>query len=293
MLQTARTSHISESCQPHLATICSILPDLLPAQFIARFSGTRVQMDEEEKLRRLTELKQRRDEIDRVLSELARPEVSQTNIPYAAEFTAAHPLPGGFDSGSYDPEELLQIKRLVNKRCNQMSTDFTHASTLIESLVPYRGNRAFAEIFARKLLEQGRVLVAGHLEAYKPLSYALHKLDDAGILQIYTGLMIRRPEGEAEMRGMYAIYFGYLKFRGDVPACWLWVASVLNCRPNALSGYVLEVFLVVCGEMLRDRCRGRFMKILRYVLKFYVKELANPPIELRITALAEKLLAGA
>ena len=249
-------------------------------------------MDEEEKLRRLEELKHKRAEVDRIISELRQTEMPQTNIPYTSEFVAAHPLPTDFDSAACDPEELLAIKRLVNKRCNQMSTDFAHASTLIESLLPYRGNRAFAEIFARKLLEQGRVLVAGHLDAYKPLGYALYKMDDASIRRVYSGLMIRKHEGESEMRGMYAIYFGYLKFKGDVSECWLWVASVLNCRPNGLSGYVLEVFLIVCGEMMRDRCRGRFMKILRYILKFYVQELHNPPIELRITSLANGLLAG-
>ena len=43
-------------------------------------------MTDQEKLRKLEELKKQRDELDRLILELSTPEAAGTNIPYTREF---------------------------------------------------------------------------------------------------------------------------------------------------------------------------------------------------------------
>ena len=59
----------------------------------------------------------------------------------------------------------------VNKKCNQISTDYDHTSAIARELMPYREHKLFIELFARRLIEQGRVQVSAHLESYKPLGF--------------------------------------------------------------------------------------------------------------------------
>ena len=242
-------------------------------------------MTDQEKLRKLEELRKQRDELDRLISELSAPEATGTNIPYTKEFLSAWPPREDIALEKYDPKELLQIKMFVNKKCNQISTDYGHTSALVRELMPYREHKLFIELFARRLIEQGRVQVSAHLESYKPLGYVLVTLDCERLVQAYFKLAMARMCGESEIRGIYAIYFGYLNLKEDHAACWFWLAGILNCLPNGLSGYVLEAFLLVCGEMMHEKCGLRFLKILRYIKKHYLQELQNRPVETRIASI--------
>ena len=118
--------------------------------------------------------------------ELTEPNPCITNIPYTPEFISLYPQHTTLiEFKSLDPNELLEIKVFVNKRCNQVSTDFDHTVELANQIVPYKDNQAFKEIFLRKVLEQGKIQVSSHLESYKPFSFILYKFDSQEILSIY------------------------------------------------------------------------------------------------------------
>lgn len=241
-------------------------------------------MEEQERLRRLGELKKQRDELDKLIQELTESSPVKTNIPYTSVYLDAHPQHSTrIDFNAIDARELLQMRIFVNKKCNQISTDFDHTLNLINEIIPYKSNSAFREIFTRKLLDQGRIQVSGHLESYKPFSFLLLKLDSTEIVSMYVKLMILKEGSESELRGMYAIYFGYLNLKEDVDECWMWLASVLNTSPNKFTGYVLEVFLVICGDLLRERISGKFSKLIKYINTHFLKELNNSPVETRIS----------
>lgn len=243
-------------------------------------------MEEQERLKKLEELKKQRDELDKLIRELTESSPIQTNIPYASIYLGMYPPHSTrIDFNVIDAKELLQIKIFVNKKCNQISTDFVHTMSLVNEIIPYKSNSAFREIFTRKLLDQGRVQVSGHLESYKPLSFLLFKLDSVEIADMYVKLMILKKGSESELRGMYAIYFGYLNLREDVDGCWLWMASILNTSPNKFTGYVMEVFLVICGGLLKERISGKFSKLIKYINTYFLKELNNDPVESRISTI--------
>lgn len=240
-------------------------------------------MSDQEKLKKLEELKKQRDELDKLIAELTQPEPLTTNIPYTPVFMTEFSARPELATSNCSRNDLLQVKLFVNKKCNQISTDYNHTKALVAEILQYKDNKVFIEIFARKLLEQGRVQVSSHLESYKPLSYTLFCLENEEIIKIYASLMVTRPGNDAELRGMYAIYFGYLTLKEDVKACWFWLAGILNCNLKNLSGYILETFLTICGGMLRKKYGIRFVKILRYIKKHFLKELANPPVETRLS----------
>lgn len=245
-------------------------------------------MADQERLKKLEELRKQRDELDRLISELTAPDVAETNIPYTAEFIKAHASRPIVDIGAADPNELLQMKLFINKKCNQISTDYSHTVALVAEILPYKDNSLFKEIFAHKLIEQGRVQVSSHLESYKPLGYVLLCLGSDEIIKLYARLMITRPCNSAEIRGIYAIYFGYLNLKEDFAACWFWLAGVLNCKPNGSTGYVLEAFLSICGDMMHEKHRRPFAGIVQYIKKYFIKEIANDPVETRIKLLLDK-----
>ncbi|ELA41280.1 uncharacterized protein VICG_01653 [Vittaforma corneae ATCC 50505] len=246
-------------------------------------------MDEQEKIKRLEELKKQREELDKLIKDLTESVTGPTNIPYTTVYTTVFPpYTSSIDFSAIDPKDLLQIKIFVNKKCNQVSTDFSHTINLVNEMLPFRDNIAFKEIFLRKLLDQGRVQVSGHFESYKPLSFLLFKLDSPDIINTYVRLLITKQGSESELKGMYAIYFGFLNLKEDIDGCWLWMASILNVNPNRFTGYVLEVFLVICGDLLFEKIQTQFAGILRYIKKFYLKELGNAPVESRISRLLSK-----
>lgn len=244
---------------------------------------------DQEKLRKLEELKKQRDELNKLISELTEQNTLNTNIPYTSEFTSLYPqYKTQIDFNSLDPTELLQIKVFVNKKCNQVSTDFEHTITLANQIIPYKSNQAFKEIFIRKVLEQGRIQVSSHIESYKPFSFLLYRLDSPEIINDYLKMLIWKEGSENELKGMYAIYFGILNLKADLDSCWIWIASVLNSIPNTGTGYVLELFLTICGDLLFERLPGRFMKLINYIKNYTIKELKNPPVELRILNYIDK-----
>lgn len=253
-------------------------------------------MDATEKLKKIEALKKQREEIDRLIAELSdnasEPDaLLQTNIPYGAPFLAQ--CKSAVSAYTYDPhtaspDELLAMRLLINKRCNQISTDYTHTASIISELLPLRSNLLFVEIFARKLLDQGRVLVSSHFDSYRPLSYVLFQLGSGALPSRYLQLLVVRTGSHAELKGMYAIYFGYLNLAEHVAGCWLWLASVLNCEPNALSGYVLETFLTICSGLLREKCGKRFGKLVAYIKKYYIKEIKNAAVETRVMSILDE-----
>lgn len=253
-------------------------------------------MDEKERLAKLEELKKKmdelqkqREELDKLINELNRGAPSVTNIPYTSAYTSVFPPHRcKINTESVDPDELLNIKIFVNKKCNQISTDFEHTINLIKEILPYKNNTIFKELFIRKLIDQGRVQVSGCFESYKPFSFLLFKLDCADMINTYVSMLISKQGSESELRGMYAIYFGFLNLKEDVDGCWLWIASILNTKPNVFSGYVLEVFLLICGDLLFEKIRAQFLGIVKYIKKYYLSEIGNPPVETRISAILLK-----
>lgn len=249
-------------------------------------------MEDAERAKRLEDLKKQRDELDKLISELSEPvNLLKTNIPYAQKFISSLGGSAGLKGLSgYSPQELLQMKMFVNKKCNQISTDYNHTVTLVNEMLQYRENELFAQIFTHKLLEQGKVQVSSHFDSYKPLSYILLKLDSPKIVSTYLRLLVSKEGPEQELRGMYAIYFGYLNLKEDASGSWFWIASIMNCQPNSKTGYVLETFISICSEMLYEKTGYKFVKLADYIKTHFLKELSNPPLETRIEKSLEAFL---
>lgn len=253
-------------------------------------------MDEKERLAKLDELKKKidelqkqREELDKLISELNKGAPSSTNIPYTSTYTSFFPPHRcKINTDSIDQNELLNIKIFVNKKCNQISTDFEHTMNLVNEILPYKNNVVFKELFIRKLIDQGRVQVSGCFESYKPFSFLLFQLDSADMINTYVSMLISKQGSESELKGMYAIYFGFLNLKEDLDGCWLWISSVLNTAPNKFSGYVLEVFLLICGDLLYEKIKSHFLGIVKYIKKYYLKEIQNPPVETRIENILQK-----
>lgn len=250
--------------------------------------------DQEDRAKRLAELQKQRNELDKLIRELAAENatagtaIPKTNIPYAERFVDTYAVRKASRLGSAPPTRLLEMKIFLNKKCNQISTDYAHTMSLIREIQPLRNDVIFQELFVHKLIEQGRGQVAAHLDSYKPLSYILVQLDNPEMVSSYVHLMITRQGNEQELKGLYAIYFGYLNLREDLPACWMWLASVLNSEQNTFSGYVLEVFLNICGEMLCERC-SKFIKIVRYIERYFLAEIPVEAVRVRIRLILESL----
>lgn len=246
---------------------------------------------DEQRLKKLEELKKQRDEIDRLIAELSVAETCTTNIPYTSTFISMLPPQKEFVLSEYPSKDIYDIRIFVNKKCNQVSTDYSHTAILIQELLAYKGNKLFEELFARKLLEQGRIQVSSHLESYKPYAYILLMLntDDGSLSNLYLKLMMNKSGSYTELQGIYAIYFGYLTLKEDSVSGWRWLAGILNCNPGVNSGYILEMFLLICGPKMADTCGPIFKKILRYILQNYLKEINNPPVEVRIKNLIQEL----
>lgn len=229
--------------------------------------------------------------MDYVASLITKDSSFVPNIPYSPLYLALfNHVSTDFDSSKYNSEEVLKIKMFVNKKCNQISTDYSHSKHIVEEIAMHKNNPLFIEIFIRKLLDQGRVQVSGHFESYKPLSYILYRIDSIPTLDIFIKLLIGKKGSESELKGMYAIYFGYLNIKEDVDSSWIWVSSVLNVTPNEYSGYILEAFLYICSTMLLEKIPGPYKGILNYIKKFYVAEINNKPVETRILNIVNSYL---
>ena len=250
-------------------------------------------MEQQERARRLAELQKQRAELDKMISELSTEENRkshtgiETNIPYTHKYLEYFGTKRPTRLGSANPSALLEMKIFVNKKCNQISADYSHTIGLINEIQPVKADLVFQELFVHKLIEQGRSQVAAHLDSYKPLSYILTELNIVEMVSDYVHLAITRKGNEQELCGIYAIYFGYLNLKEDLPACWVWLASVLNCGPNQVTGYVLEVFLGICGQMLAERC-AKFGKLVVYIEKFFLAELPVEPVRVRIQLVLNK-----
>lgn len=247
-------------------------------------------MNEQEGLRKLEELKKQREELDKLIAELSGKRENHTNISYTERFKELFGSIQEEDISTIERKELLDIKLFINKKCNQISVDFEHTKNLISEINAWKDNRIFIHLFARKILEQGRIQVSRHFESYKPFSYVLYAMQSKYLIETYTSLMIYRNGDEGELCGIYSIYFGYLRLSQDSQALWFWLACVLNCDPSEYSGYILEKCLIICGEFLREKCGNQFVKILKYIKKFYIKELKNVPVETRLNIIIDKLL---
>lgn len=243
-----------------------------------------LQMDQDQR-QKLEELKKQRDDLNKMIDELSASIPVETNIPYTLEFLKMSNITdGSVDLTKTNPSELVEIRIFVNKKCNQISTDFEHTLNLVNQILPRKGG-IFNEIFARKVLDQGRVQVSGHLDSYKPFSFLLFKLNSPEIINIYLSLLIKKSGNESELRGMYAIYFGLLNLQENIQFSWIWLASVLNIAPNEQTGYILEVFLFILGDLLCEKLPNYMLKALRYIDKYFIKELNNKPVEIRISAM--------
>lgn len=244
----------------------------------------------DDRQQKLAELKKQRDELDKLIAELTEATPIKTNIPYSQLFLKKYPSHvTAIDLQSMDPKELLQIRMFVNKKCNQVSTSFEHTISLANEIIPYKTNNAFREIFIRKVLDQGRVQVSGHLESYKPFSFLLLNLNCPEMIESYIKLLILKEGNEMELKGMYAIYFGYLNLKEDVDECWFWCSSVLNEIPNLSTGYIIELFLIICGDLLAERIPNQFIKLLKYIETYFLKEIDNTSVIQRLSTILMRL----
>lgn len=238
---------------------------------------------------KLEDLTKQRDQLNKIISELNDHTPHETNIPYPAEFTCEYPkFATSVDFHSLDPKELLQIRVFVNKKCNQISTSFEHTLNLANQIIPHANHPAFMELLVRKFLDQGRVQVSSHLDSYKPLSFILSQLRGPEIFRMLIKLVIYQKGSESELVGVYSIYFGVLDSTRNIEGAWFWLASILNVKPNSATGYILEAFLNICGNLLNEAVSLQFHKMINYIRKYFIKEIDNKPVETRIDIILSK-----
>jgi len=262
-------------------------------------------MDAGNRRTKLEELKKQREELDKVIRELQEAsEVTTTNIPYAKEFLLKYLSSVAMNGGSSvnnpqsqtgsllknaNKDDILMLKLFINKKMNQITADYSHTMALIEEMMNYKSNELFQEILVHKLIDQGRIQVSSHFDSYKPLSFILTRFESEEMVEKYIRHMITKEGSINELRGIYSIYFGYLNLKGDSKSSWFWGASVLNIKPNECSGYVMEIFLEICGRMMLEECE-KFRKLLRYIKSYFIKEIGNEAVESRVKKLVEGLL---
>ena len=92
-----------------------------------------------------------------------------------------------------------------------------------------------------------------------------YMLDESSMVYMYVSLMFFKNSNESELKGIPAIYFGYLNLKDYVQQSWNWIASVLNTKPKSYSEYLIEIFLVICGDMLNRKATA-FPRLLKYII---------------------------
>lgn len=79
----------------------------------------------------------------------------------------------------------------------------------------------------------------------------------AGILSLLGAIMQTKPT--LQMPTPYGIEFA-----------WIWIASVLNIKPQSITPYLICAFLESAGHALLARYGNLFLKVLRFIQKGYL-----------------------
>ncbi|ORD94113.1 hypothetical protein ECANGB1_1143 [Enterospora canceri] len=241
---------------------------------------------EDERLMR--EYMKQKEELEKLIVEL-QSQMTQTNIPLDRKYTEKYPIYNAAAILGQNQGDLLRLKLFVNKKCNQISNDMQHTQGIIQDIRAYEKDGVFRDIFLLKLLDQGKVTVASHLDFYRPLGFILSQLD-ASYESFYVRLLIYKSANEAEIKGIYAIYFGALYYKNDYKGAWFFLASILNVAPGAHTPHVLQVYFVILAELLGNHSKRRLAKILSYLNRIYFVKMNNHPIQIRITQAIEKYI---
>ncbi|KAL6122549.1 hypothetical protein NUSPORA_00399 [Nucleospora cyclopteri] len=243
---------------------------------------------EENKEKLLQEYLKQKEELEKVINEL-QAQLICTNIPYSTVFLEKFPKNNSTSLMSTNPKTLLDIKLFVNKKCNQISNDVEHAKKLLVELKQKEEDPVFCDLFVMKLIEQGKIQVSSNIDFYKPLGFILSQMNGE-IAVKYLKSAIYKETNNFDIKGMYAIYFGYLYFKDDFPSSWFFLASVLNCEPGKLTGPVLEIYFLILSELIAKYSKKRLKKILNYLSNFYFKKINNLAVETRIKTNINKYL---
>ncbi|KAK6090037.1 hypothetical protein P3W45_000925 [Vairimorpha bombi] len=186
--------------------------------------------------------------------------------------------------------EILKLKIEVNKRLNQLNSEYDMIISLSKFLTKYIGSYTFIEIFALKILEQSIVQVSRYQESYKQYALFFKLLYSEDLFIFYKLNLLNKKANEEGIRGIYSVYFGILNECDFIDEVWSFGAGMLNMEMESKDFVVLDVYLEILGIYLVRKKGGQAEKLFRYIKKFVVNRIKSPSQKYKIEKMISKLI---
>ncbi|KAM0676263.1 hypothetical protein GVAV_000226 [Gurleya vavrai] len=210
----------------------------------------------------------------------------KTNIPFSQELISLYINDNITDLELYkekNKEEYLDIKRIVNKRMMQLSSELEHIQEISKVLMKYKDNDSFIEIFTSKIIEQSKLQVKNQKEFYKVLAYLFYLLRTDKLFLYYRFKIVTVDcDDNLALRSIYYVYFGVLKLANLYQEAWFFLASILNEKPIEKTLYVLDAFIIVLGIKMKEFYGSEFCKLEEYIFVNFFPLFDNDAIKTRI-----------
>lgn len=182
----------------------------------------------------------------------------------------------------------FNLKVTINKRIGQITTDMEHVSLIIGTLKQYN-DCVFYELVSIKILEQAKLQVASCFEFYKSYGMLLSNLYSPHLHSLFLVSLLYKKEKTTNLKGMYSIYFEFLRLKQMWAEAYDFLAGVLNEMPSFDVFYVVEAYLIVLGRDMVRLFGKRFKGILNYLREEFFIRGENDPCKVRIEGIIEHL----
>ncbi|KAM0685020.1 hypothetical protein COBT_003771 [Conglomerata obtusa] len=215
----------------------------------------------------------------------------KTNIPFSQMLVDTY-LNDNFIyiEKTNDKNDLLDFKRLVNKRLMQVSNDLKHIQELSKDLIKHKENPLFIEAFSKKLIEQCKLQVSRHKDSYKGMSYFFSLVKTEALMNFYRYKLYTEEIRDYNiLKSVYLVYFGILKLCGLFEEAWFVLASILNLNPNEGSLYVLEALIIVLGRNMKEFYGESFFSIKEFLINKFFILIDNDAVKVRIVILFDEI----
>ncbi|KAM0678316.1 hypothetical protein BDAP_001029 [Binucleata daphniae] len=182
--------------------------------------------------------------------------------------------------------EVTDIKRVVNKRLMQVSSDIDHITDLANDLQRYNNGSAFIEAFSCKMIEQSKLQVSGVNESHKSLSFLFYKMYSQDLFDYYRyKVFCDHSIDNKELSNVYLVYFCTLKAIKNYDEAWFFLASLLNVKPIESTLYVLDSFLKIFIKEMKQFYGSEYSKLVAFLTSDFIVQVDNEPIKYRITSM--------
>lgn len=218
---------------------------------------------------------------------LSNESATKTNIPFSQElinnFFELQIIRKVEHENKYKKSQLMDIKRIVNKRLMQVSSDVDHINALGRDLQQYNQGTEFIEAFTSKMIEQSKVQVTKASESHKSLSVLFYLLYTQDLFDYYRyKVFCEQSLDNVEIHNVYLIYFCVLKAKKNFEEAWFFLASVLNVTPIETTLYVLDAFLMIFAKEMKSFYGNEYSKVVEFLKNTFMSKLDNDPLKYRI-----------